>query len=462
MRIFDIDNPAGCRVHFIGIGGISMSGLAEILMHKGYAVTGSDIKDSHLTRRLEDKGARVFIGHHPSNIQGADMVVYTAAVKEDNPEIQEAKKNNIPIMDRATLLGQIMEYFPYSIGISGTHGKTTTTSMLSVIMNHAKFDPTVLVGGEVDAIGGNVRTGNSPYFITEACEYVESFLHFKPYIAVILNIDSDHLDYYKDINHIYSAFLKFAGLVPEHGYVIGCGDDPLVSKLMGEVKCGTISYSIENEGHWKAYAIQYNGQGTTTFKVSFRGKDMGKVTLYIPGKHNVYNSLAALAAAHAVGIPFDICRDALQAFKGTHRRMEFKGKLDDVTIVDDYAHHPAEIRATLEAVKNYPHNRIWCLFQPHTYTRTKMLFEDFVHALTGVDQVIITDIYSAREKDTGEIHSRDLAQSISRTGQACIYMQTFEQIVDYLKQNTSPGDIVITMGAGDIYKVGDMFLNTAG
>jgi UDP-N-acetylmuramate--alanine ligase len=228
--------------------------------------------------------------------------------------------------------------------------------------------------------------------------------------------------------------------VPDHGYVIGCSDDPLVAKLMGEDQSCTILSAIplKMKGIGKHMLFNTTARVRQHFKVSFRGKDMGKVTLYIPGKHNVYNSLAALAAAHAVGIPFDICRDALQAFKGTHRRMEFKGKLDDVTIVDDYAHHPAEIRATLEAVKNYPHNRIWCLFQPHTYTRTKMLFEDFVHALTGVDQVIITDIYSAREKDTGEIHSRDLAQSISRTGQACIYMQTFEQIVDYLKEKHQP------------------------
>ncbi len=461
MRIFDIDNPEGFHVHFVGIGGISMSGLAEILLHKGYTVTGSDLKDSHIINRLKDKGARIFIGHQPSNIQGADMVVHTAAVKEDNPEIREAKNNNIPIMDRATLLGQIMETFPYSIGVSGCHGKTTTTSMLSVIMDHAKLDPTILVGGEVDAIGGNVRTGSSPYFITEACEYVESFLHFKPYIAIILNIDSDHLDYYRDIEHIYQAFLKFARLVPDHGYVIGCSDDPLVAKLMGEISCNTVSFSIENEGYWKAYDIDYNINGTTTFRVSRGDEHIGEIVLGTAGKHNVYNSLAALAAAHVLSIPFDISRDALINFKGTHRRLEFKGKLGDVTILDDYAHHPTEIKATLEAVKNYPHNRIWCVFQPHTYTRTHKLFEDFVHAFEKADRVIITDIYAAREKDTGLIHSRDLVKSISQTGQICTYMETFEQVADYLRKNTSPGDIVITMGAGDIYKVGDMLLDSA-
>ncbi|SFQ03272.1 UDP-N-acetylmuramate--L-alanine ligase [Caldicoprobacter faecalis] len=459
MQTVHIDDFKGCQVHFVGIGGISMSGLAEILLQRGYIVTGSDLKESHITQRLREKGARVFIGHHPSNVQGARLVVHTAAVKADNPEIQEARKRNIPVIDRATLLGQIMEAYPYSIGVSGSHGKTTTTSLLSTILLHANLDPTILVGGELDAIGGNVRTGNSPYFITEACEYVESFLHFRPYIAIILNIDADHLDYFKDIDHIYQAFSKFAHLVPQDGYTVGCADDPLVAKLLSEVKCNTISYGINGPSDWKACDIHYNSQGTASFKAYCKGEYVGNISLSVPGKHNVYNALASTAAAYALGIPFEVIQEALRTYTGTHRRLEFKGKMGDVTILDDYAHHPTEIKATLETVRNYPHNRIWCVFQPHTYTRTKKLFNEFVHAFKQADQLIITDIYAAREKDTGEVHSRDLVQAILQTGQPCTYMQTFEEIVNYLKENTSPGDIVITMGAGDVYRIGDMLLN---
>jgi UDP-N-acetylmuramate--alanine ligase len=438
-----------------------MSGLAEILLKKGYIVTGSDINDSHIIQRLREKGARVFIGHRPSNIEGAHLVVHTAAVKKDNPEIQQAEKNKTPVMDRATLLGQIMETFPYSIGVSGSHGKTTTTSMLSVILNNARLDPTILVGGELDAIGGNVQTGSSPYFVTEACEYVESFLHFRPYIAIILNIDKDHLDYFKDIDHIYQAFVKFAGLVPDNGYVVGCSDDPLVAKLLEQVKCNAISYGIVSPCDWKAYHIQYNSQGSTSFQVSYKDKEMGVIKLSVPGRHNVYNALAAIASAYALNIPIDTIRQALKTYKGAHRRLEFKGKIKDAIIIDDYAHHPAEIKATLETIKSFPHSKIWCVFQPHTYTRTKKLFDEFVYSFKEADRLIITDIYAAREKNTGEIHSRDLVRAISQNGQPCTYMQTFEQIASYLKENVSPGDIVVTMGAGNVYQIGDMLLNAA-
>ncbi|MBM7582610.1 UDP-N-acetylmuramate--alanine ligase [Caldicoprobacter guelmensis] len=460
MQMVHIDDLKGCHVHFVGIGGISMSGLAEILLKRGYTVSGSDLKDSHIIQRLNEKGARIYIGHSPSNVEGAHLVVHTAAVKADNPEIQEAYKRSIPVIDRATLLGQIMESYPYSIGVSGSHGKTTTTSMLSTILLHANLDPTILVGGELDTIGGNVRIGSSPYFITEACEYVESFLHFKPYIAIILNIDADHLDYFRDINHIYQAFSKFAQLVPQDGYVVGCADDPLVKKLLSEVKGNVISYGINGPSDWQACDIYYKDLGTASFKAYYKGKYMGDISLAVPGKHNVYNALASAAAAHVLGVPFEIIQDALKTYRGTHRRLEFKGKMGEVTIIDDYAHHPTEIKATLETVKNYPHNRIWCVFQPHTYSRTKKLFNEFVQAFKQADLLIITDIYAAREKDTGEVHSRNLAQAISQAGQPCIYMQSFDEIANYLKENASPGDIVITMGAGDVYRIGDMLVTS--
>ena len=450
---------AGRHVHFIGIGGISMSGLAEILLEKGYKVSGSDLQQSRLTKRLEDNGAIIYQGHNARNIEGADLVVYTAAVKNDNPELMAAADKNIPCMDRATLLGQIMETFQFAIGVSGTHGKTTTTSMLSIVMKHAGLDPTILVGGELDEIGGNVRTGQSEYFITEACEYMDSFLKFHPYMAVILNIDSDHLDYFKDLDQIYSSFKKYAGLVPESGYVIGCGDDPLVSRLMKEVNCHTVSYGINQPADWMAKDITFDNSGCASFRAVNGTRDLGIFSLKIPGRHNVYNALATIAACGIMGIPAETIRESIQKYGGTHRRFEVKGKTSNqATVVDDYAHHPTEIKATINAALNYPHNRIWCVYQPHTYTRTKKLFNEFTQAFNGVDFLIMADIYAAREKNPGDISSGMLADSISENGLKCLYMPEFDKIEEYIRQHSEPGDLIITMGAGDIYKVGDALL----
>lgn len=450
---------AGRHVHFIGIGGISMSGLAEILLSKGYKVSGSDLKLSGLTSRLQSKGAQVYQGHNAENIKGADLVVYTAAVKDDNPELMEAKKQNIPCMDRASLLGQIMETFDFAIGVAGSHGKTTATSMLSIIMNHAELDPTILVGGEVDEIGGNVRTGESRYFVTEACEYMDSFLKFYPYMAIILNIDKDHLDYFNDINQIYESFLKFARIVPKTGYVIGCADDPLVSRLLNQVDCNTISYGIDHDADWTAVDISYNSQYHSSFTVVNKGKNMGRFALRVPGKHNIYNALACIAACHTMGIPESKMQEALLKYGGTHRRFELKGKTSNqAVVIDDYAHHPTEIKATLKAAMHYPHNRLWCIFQPHTYTRTKKLFNEFTEAFDGVDFLILADIYAAREKDTGDISSQMLAEAISEKGLNCTYMPEFNEIADYVRENSQPGDLIITMGAGNVYEIGDALL----
>jgi len=457
MKIRLKNLPEG-RVHFVCIGGISMSGLAEILLQKGYKVSGCDLKDSHLINRLREKGADIHIGHDASHVHGADLVVYTAAVKEDNPELVEAIKNNIPIMDRASLIGEIMETFPYSIGIAGAHGKTTTTSMLSIILHHANLDPTVLVGGEVDEIGGNVRIGNSDYFVTEACEYHNSFLHFHPYMAVILNIDRDHLDYFKDIDDIYHSFWKYANLIPKDGYVIGCADDPLVSQLLEEVGANKVTFGINNSANWMAQQIKFNNNGCATYRAIFNGQDMGEFSLNIPGKHNIYNALAASAAAWALGVPCDVIKEALVSYRGTHRRFEIKGKIRDITVIDDYAHHPTEIKATLEAAKKYPHQKIWCIFQPHTYTRTRKLLYEFADSFIDADEVIITDIYAAREKDTGLVHSKDLAKAVLDGGRSCRYLSSFDDAVEFIKKNARAGDIVLTMGAGNIYEVGDKLL----
>jgi len=458
MNTIHIKDYKGKNVHFIGIGGISMSALAEILMSRGYNISGSDISDSSLITKLSAKGAKIRLGHFPSNVDNADIVIYTAAVKPDNPEMQQAMLNNLPILQRAELLGQIMQTFPMSIGVSGSHGKTTTTSMLSMAMLKAGLDPTVLIGGELNDLGGNVRIGQSPYFITEACEYVGSFLHFYPYIAVILNIDRDHLDYFKDIDHIYDTFLKYARLVPSDGYVIGFIDDPLVERLMGEVRCNTISFGLSKEADLYAENIEFDAKACASFEVINKGHSLGRFSLNVPGRHNIYNALATLASFKAMGLEAIEVNEALGQYTGTKRRFEYKGNRNGITVIDDYAHHPTEIEATLSTAKNLPYNNIWCVFQPHTYTRTKKLFKEFVTALRGIDHMIITDIYSAREKDTKEIHSRDLSDAISNEGENCTYIPSFDEIADYLSKNAQPGDLVITMGAGDVHVVGERLL----
>ena len=459
MGNLHIKDFIGKHIHFIGIGGISMSGLAEILHEKGCRISGSDLQQSAITERLKNNGIAVYQGHNSENINGADLIIYTAAIREDNPELAEAKIRNIPYMDRATLLGQIMETYRYAVGVSGTHGKTTTTSMLSLIMDRSGLDPTILVGGELDEIGGNVRAGRSEYFITEACEYVDSFLKFHPYMAVILNIDRDHLDYFKNIDQIYSSFVKYAGLVPKTGYVVGCGDDPLVSKLMKEAACRTVSYGIDNPADWTAQEITYDISGCASFLAGNNGKDFGRFELKVPGRHNIYNALASIAAADIMGIPADRIKSALLHYHGAHRRFEIKGKTgNQATIVDDYAHHPTEIKATIRAALNYPHNRLWCVFQPHTYSRTRKLFREFTEAFDGVDTLILADIYAAREKDTGEINSRMLAEAIAEKGRQCVYMPDFQEIEDYIRKYSRPNDLILTMGAGNINQVGDVLL----
>lgn len=459
MEHIHIRDYKGRHVHFIGIGGISMSGLAEILHEKGCRVSGSDLQTTPITEGLKNKGMTIYQGHNADNIQGADLIVYTAAVKDDNPELVEAKKRNIPAMDRASLLGQIIETFQTAIGVSGTHGKTTTTSMLALVMHESELDPTILVGGQLDEIGGNVRTGNSGFFITEACEYVDSFLKFRPNIALILNIDRDHLDYFKDIDHIYSSFVKYASLVPKSGHVIGCTDDPLVAKLMGSLDCNTISYGIDKPADWTAREITFDNRSCASFNAIYKGQSIGRFELKVPGRHNVYNALATIAAARIMGIEAEQIKSSLLKYHGTHRRFERKGTTQNqAVIIDDYAHHPTEIRTTINAALNYPHNRLWCIFQPHTYTRTKMLFNDFVEAFEGVDQLIITDIYAAREKDTGEVHSHMLADAIAEKGQNCIYISSFEEITEYVRNHAQPQDLIITMGAGTVYKVAEALL----
>ena len=459
MIQFNFDNRQIHSVHFIGIGGISMSALAEVLFELGYIVTGTDMHASKLTDKLLKKGIHVKIGHHKDYLPQCDLVVFTAAINKENPELIKAKDLGIPIIDRAEMLGLLMKKYKNSVAISGTHGKTTTTSMISLILEYSQYNPTIMIGGELDEISGNLKIGGLDYFVTEACEYVESFLKFFPTIGVILNIDADHLDYFRDMDHIIQSFTKFGQLIPEEGYLIAFLDDDNIKKVLPHVKCNVVTYGKSEGSDYRPHNILYDEKGFPSFDVYYQNKNLGRFQLSIPGNHNIYNALAAIASSLILGVPIDKVQENLGRFKGTHRRFDILGKLETVTIVDDYAHHPTEVKATLEAATRYPHNRLWCIFQPHTYTRTKALLNDFASSFFSADTVIITDIYAAREKDTGEIHARDLAEAISHYHDNVHYYSSFEDIVAYARNHIQPEDLILTMGAGDIFKVGEMLLD---
>ncbi|GAA0181586.1 UDP-N-acetylmuramate--L-alanine ligase [Clostridium sediminicola] len=457
---FDFIKDKHKKIHFIGIGGISMSGLAEILLQKGYIVSGSDRSSSNLTDKLSKMGAKIFIGHNSKNILGSDLVVYTAAIPENNPELIKARELNIQLMDRAEFLGHIMKGHKYNVAIAGTHGKTTTTSMLSHIILKAQLDPTILVGGNLDIINGNVKVGESEYFITEACEYKASFLKFYPYIGLILNIEEDHLDYYKDINHIEKTFLKFTNLIPHDGYLVVNADDPRALNISKESKNKTKSFGIKN-GDIRAENIVFRSNGCPSFDVTQQGKQIFHVALNVPGNHNILNSLASISTALCLGIDNKSIVDGIESFFGTHRRFELKGESNGVTVVDDYAHHPTEIMATLEAAKNFPHKRIICVFQPHTYSRTKSLYNEFSKCFSGADKLILADIYAAREIDDGTVSSAMLTEKIKENGVICDNIHSFKEIVEQLNSYLQDGDLLLTVGAGDVYKIGEMYLEKA-
>ena len=454
---FDLNNDINKKVHFIGIGGISMSGLAEILLLRGYKVSGSDMKSSPLTEKLIKDGADIYIGHDKNNLKNVDIAVYTAAIPDTNPEILAAKNLNIPMFTRAQFLGAIMKNHKYNVAVSGTHGKTTTTSMIAHITLAENLDPTILVGGELDVIGGNVRTGKSEYFITEACEYKASFLSFYPYIGVVLNIDADHLDFYKDIDAIQVAFEKFTNLIPKDGYLVANADDKRTSQVAQKVSCNVITYGIEN-GDIRAKNIKFNDLACASFDVLNKDKFLFSINLSVPGKHNVLNALGAIASSLILNISSESIITGLKNFGGAHRRFEYKGTKDGVVVIDDYAHHPTEIKATLAAIKNYPHKKVFCVFQPHTYSRTLSLFDEFTTAFSGIDELIIADIYPAREKDTGVVSSQMLADAIQSKGVKCKNLHIFSEIVDYLHKNMKDGDLLLTVGAGDVFQVGEDFL----
>ena len=457
--MYQIDFKKPLHIHFIGIGGISMSGLAEILLGEDFTVSGSDAKQSPLTDSLEAKGARIYYGQRASNISDdTEVVVYTAAIHPDNPEFACAKEKGLPMLTRAQLLGQIMRNYETPIAISGTHGKTTTTSMVTHILLEGQCDPTISVGGILPAINGNIRVGNSETFVTEACEYTNSFLSFFPKISVILNIDADHLDFFKDIQDIRNSFRRFARLLPADGALIINADTPEYESIIEDLPCRVITYGLDHEANYQARDISFDKYGHASFSVLRDGKKTGSYYLKVPGIHNVSNSLASIAVGHLLGIPEESIIKGLSSFSGTDRRFQYKGEVAGVTVIDDYAHHPTEIEATLQAARNYPGKKIWCVFQPHTYTRTKALLPEFAKALTLADHVVLADIYAAREQNTIGISSEDLQKRIRELGTPCEYFPTFDEIEKFLLENCSPGDLLITMGAGDVVLIGEHIL----
>lgn len=449
------------KVHCIGIGGIGLSGVAEIFLSRGYKVSGSDMRESDITDALMEKGAEIFLGHRAKNVEGADLVVYTVAIGDDNPEFVRAKELGIPTMTRAQALGALMDEYCNSIAISGTHGKTTTTSMVSLILKNAEKEPTILVGGNLEEINGNSYIGGHEYFVTEACEYRDSFLELRPSIEIILNIDSDHLDYFKDINHIADSFDKFAHLVPADGTVIAYEGNAFVKSVIQGLP-NAVTFGLSESSDYYASDISFNQDGMPEFDVNKNGEVICRVALAVPGEHNILNALAAFACCHILGVETDIIVDTLKKFKGTHRRFDVMGKTaDNVRVIDDYAHHPTEIKATLAAVKNMKHNNLWCIFQPHTYTRTMALMDEFAESFDDADKVVLAEIYAAREKNVYKISSKNLMNKIKEKGKGIevYYFKEFEDIAQFVYNNSEPGDLVLTMGAGDVYKIGEMILH---
>lgn len=458
--MYQIDFQTPQSIHFIGIGGISMSGLAEILLDEGFTVSGSDAHKTNLTLHLEEKGARIEYGQRASNIHdGIDVVVYTAAIHPDNPEFLAVKEKKIPMLTRAELLGEMMQNYRHAVNVSGTHGKTTTTSMLTEVLLAAKKDPTVTVGGILPSIGGNIRVGGPDLFVTEACEYTNSFLSFFPTMEIILNIEADHLDFFKDIDDIRHSFRRFAQKLDENGCLIINSDIDRLEEITRGLPCRIVTFGRDaSKSSYSARDISYDKWARPAYTLLVDGKPEGEVTLGVPGEHNVYNSLSVIAAARELGISMEAIKDGLRQFSGTERRFERKGEIGGVTIIDDYAHHPQEIAATLAAAKNYPHKKLWCVFQPHTYTRTAALTEDFARALSAADEVVLADIYAAREVNKLGVSSNDIAQRMEKYGKKAYYIPSFDEIETFILENCVPGDLLITMGAGDIVNVGEKLL----
>ena len=430
-----------------------MSGIAEILHNWGFTVTGSDLNKTDITDKLNDNGILVSIGHDLKNVHNSDLVVYTAAVKQNNPELCEAKNLKIPTIERGDFLGIITKSYLNSIGISGTHGKTTTTSMVSLCFLEENLDPTIQVGAILKQLNGNYRVGNSDYLIIESCEYAESFLNFHLKSAIILNIDNDHLDYFKTFENLKHSFEKYVTKLPANGFLVLNADDENCLELKNKSKAQIVTYGINNNADFTAKNIEFDPNGFAKFNVYYKNEFYNTIKLSVPGIHNVSNALACISLCFSYGISKESIAKALLEFTGAHRRFEFMRKYNNASIFDDYGHHPAEILATVNGLKNIKHNNSWVVFQPHTYSRTKNLLEDFAKVLINFDNIIITDIYAAREENIYNISSHDLVDRIVTLGKKAVFISDFNEIANYLKKHILPNDIVLTLGAGPIDKV---------
>ncbi len=449
------------HIHFIGIGGIGMSGIAEVLLNLGYEVSGSDIRETEITRRLEQLGAQVYYQHQGNNIEGSGVVVVSSAIKEGNPEIHAAAEKLIPVIPRAEMLAELMR-MKYGVAVAGTHGKTTTTSLIATVLAHGGLDPTVVTGGKLNSIGSSAKLGQGDFLVAEADESDGSFLKLLPTIAVVTNIDPEHLDYYQGIEQIKEAFLQFIDRIPFFGLAVLCLDQENVQDLIPQLKKRFTTYGLSSQADFQAKDMSFDGPHTS-FELVHMGKPIGKLTVQMPGIHNVYNVLATVATAFELDVDFKTIQEALAGFSGIQRRFQKKAEIEDILVFDDYGHHPTEIKATLRAAKRGWRRRVVALFQPHRYTRTKALFDDFLTAFYEADVLVITDIYPAGEEEIEGVHARHLFEGIREHGHRDVhYISDRHEILQYLLTVIMPGDLVITLGAGDIFRVGEDLIEELG
>ena len=447
------------KLHFVGIGGIGMSGIAEILIDQGFTVTGSDRAGSENTERLAALGAHVYLGHQASNVEpDVDALVYSSAIPPENPEIVLARQRKIPVIRRAEMLAEVMR-LKYGIGIAGTHGKTTTTSMISLVLMEGGVDPTVIVGGRLHGLAGsNARMGKGEFIVVEADEFDRSFLSITPTIAVLTTLETDHLDCYRDLEDIKAAFIQFASKVPFYGFVVLCLDEPALQDIMPKIKKKIITYGLNGQADLQAVDITHK-QNRTHFTVLQNGKELGDVELQIPGRHNVQNALAAITVGLELQVPFAKVKAGIEKFTGVFRRWEVKAEIGDITFVDDYAHHPTEIKATLAGVKAGWRRRVVCVFQPHLYSRTRDFYDEFGRSFFNADILIVTDVYPAREEPIQGVTGELIVNAAKEVGHKRVqYIPDKTKVPAFLMSMKQPGDIIITMGAGDIWRFGEEFI----
>jgi len=445
------------KIHFIGIGGIGMSGIAEVLLNLGYQVSGSDLRESEITRRLSELGGVITYGHCRENLADVDVVVTSTAVPADNPEVLEAHRRLIPVIPRAEMLAELMR-MKYGVAIAGTHGKTTTTSMVATVLTHGGIDPTVVIGGRLDLFGSNAKLGQGQFLVAEADESDGSFLKLSPTIAVVTNIDADHLDYYRDLDQIRETFIDFINKVPFYGLAVLCLDDPNIQSLLPQVRKRLVTYGINSQADFSASAIEHTAD-RTAFTVHYRGQTLGRLGFRMPGRHNVLNALAAVAVGMELDLSFAAIADGFKDFGGVGRRFQIKGEAGGVMVVDDYGHHPAEIKATLAAARAGWQKRVVTVFQPHRYTRTRALFDDFVTAFYQADYLVVMDVYAAGEEAIPGVAAADLAAGISGHGhRSCFFAADRSAVLAHLLEVVQPGDMVITLGAGNVWQVGEDLL----